>query len=272
MAQKAVQGGSIAFAELVGIDGGPSPTISGGRKDRAATRVGTIGWTNIDALLLECFPNPPSLPGTYPGVSYLYCDRVEIEPWPAIPPQGHISYASGIAVYTYAKVTIHYQTLQYDPSTMLSWKRSYSVEAIELKSVGLKWSDTGNPIKQEDVKAYKSVPIIEHVITRHRANASLGSTFQTEVGKVNSATWNGAAAETLMFTGAEEDLQVGTAGSIEYTRTIHFKERRAQFAGSVYGWNATLRQEADAAVFAAFTTAAGEKVFPTSANFNALIA
>lgn len=258
-----VQGGSISFDELASAEaGGPSPRIMASRDSRSATRIGIINWTDIDAALLELFPNPPALPGTYPGVSYLFADGVsEIVAWPDSPPNDQVTCPSGVNLYSKAKITVTYSTLKYDESDLISRSRTYSVEAMPLPEIGLVWQDTAQPIQLSDIQAYKNIPIIEHQITLYRGTTSADSNVRDLAGKVNSSTFEGGDTETLLFLGAEENFTISTAGVKSYTQTFRFKERRIKDGSSVYGWNHAWRHATGE--WAKLLTTQGNTLYPT---------
>lgn len=233
----AVSGGAVAFAEFVGVGGRATPIISCGTEQRAVTREGVIAWSAIDTLLAECFPAPPALPGQYPGITYLYVKNVEISPYPESPKQSDCAYSGGVLTYLYAKAVISYETLKYDPVDLIARRRSYSVEAITLPDHELYWESDGGELKIPDVQAIKTVPIVEHQITLYRSTSYNDTDVQANIGKINDGTFEGAADETLMFSGADNDFVVGTTGVKTHTTTYCFKERRVQTASGVKGWN-----------------------------------
>lgn len=267
-----VAGGSVTCEELATAEqGGPSPIYSADRETRGATRVVIISYANIDAALLELFPNPPALPGVYPTVSYLYADRVtDIRPWPDSPDEGDVTCPSGVNVYSEAKMTIQYSTLKYDPSDLISRSRTYSVESMPLPAVGLQWVG-GGKLELSDIQAYKNIPIIEHKITLFRSSASSDTTIRDLGGFVNDGAFEGAADQTLLFTGADESFKISTNGVKDYTKTFSFKERRIKHAGSVYGWNHAWRQDAaGGGAWVGIETENGDPLYPVSPDFGDL--
>jgi len=236
----AVQGGAITVTDFVGEGGGPSPNIMATREAREAVRVVRCDWSDIDALLLEMFPAPPALPGQYPGVSYLYVDDAEIVPWPDIPSQSDISCVGNIPVYDLAKVTIKYAPLKYDASDLITRQSTYRVEAMLLPANALKW-EGGADVQQEDLQAGKMIPFTEHVFTYHRVppakEAAIDAAIRDNQGMVNAATFEGAAAETLLFSGAEKTWTIDSSGNQTFTFTYHFMEKVTKQGEYSVGWN-----------------------------------
>jgi hypothetical protein len=205
--------------------------------------VGVIDWVNIDAALLELFPNPPSIPGTYPGVAYLYASKADFSPWPESPDEGDVTCPSGVNLYDKAKVTITYATIKYDHSDLMARHRTFSVESMPLPNVNLRWKGDAKKVTLEHLNAYKNIPIVEHRITLFRATASSDAGVRSLAGMVNNASFEGATAETLLFTGCDESYTISTSGVKSYTKTFSFKERRIKQKSSIYGWNHAWRQE-----------------------------
>jgi hypothetical protein len=267
-----VAGGSIAFNELATAEhGGPSPIYSADRESRGCTRVGVIAYADIDAALLELFPDPPAIPGIHPTVAYLFADKVtEIRPWPDSPDVSEVSCPAGVNVYAYAKLTIQYATLKYDEADLLSRSRTYSVESMPLPDVGLRWAG-GDKLELADVQAYKNIPIIEHKITLHRSTGSSDATIRDLGGFVNDGAFEGADDQTLLFTGADESFTISTNGVKSYTKTFTFKERRIKHAGNVYGWNHAWRADAPGGgAWVLIETENGDPLYPKSTDFGNL--
>lgn len=245
----AVQGGVVTFDEGVGVDIPLSPIINARRitarrSGRSARRVGLISWANIDALLLECFPAPPSLPGTYPGVSYLYVESVDIEPWPAQPADGDVNCLGNVAVYGYAKVTIGYSVLEFDSSDLITRRSSFSVEPMLIPGEGAKWKNDdlmiAETVERSEWSAFKNISIIDHQFTYHLVPSATESTIdaaiRANIGQINDGTFEGAADETLLFVGSEKTWTIDSTGDQTFSYGHTFRERRVEKDGSVYGW------------------------------------
>lgn len=236
----AVTGGLIPFDDILGVGGPASPSYKAGRESRACTRTGIVTWASIDALLAELFPPPPAIPGTLPGITYLYASDVDINPWPPSP--GTVSCVGSFPVYQYAIVRITYDTLKYSPSDLIDRKTSFSTDVHLLPANGVQWEDTGEVPQQEDLMAAKQVPIRDISLTYHRIPSSaltaLRAAVDAAVGHVNQSTFKGFAAETLLYKGAEESWRVDSAGNESWTFHHTFQARMLKTkSGSVVGWN-----------------------------------
>jgi hypothetical protein len=280
-----VQGGSVSFEELAG-----SPKIDASieivanqasRGHRGATRRGRVAWANIDAAIAECFPAAPALPGAYPGVAYLYAKGMKIEPWsgdgggdPVV-----VSCAS-TNVYSYADITVSYETLPYDTSTLISRRYSFSHEFISLPGTTLFWfgTDPIETVQHEDVRQTKSVSIIEHSITWHRVDTIPWTTIRANVGKVNDGGTAlnanyfpaGIATESLLFLGAEISETYDSAGNVVRTLEYRFQERSIKVDGDVYGWNHLYNPAKG--IWGIPLSPTGARLYKTSTTFNDLFA
>lgn len=246
MAGKLVEGGLVPFDEFTG-DGNhlPSPRYSGGTDNIKVVREGLIAFANINAALAELAPDPPSQVGVFPGVPYLYVTGWTIDPWPETQPDTESAYnAFGVTNYLRAKITVEYGSLQRSDADLIARRRTHSLESISVNAVDARWEDGG--LIKIPVDHFKRVGITDHHITVYRASTDKDAAIRANIGCVNSATFEGAAAETLLFTGVDEDFQYGTSGVKSRTRTYHFRERRIVVGSNVYGWNHAFREETGA--------------------------
>lgn len=276
-----VQGGSVSFEELAG-----SPEIDASieivanqasRGHRGATRRGRVAWANIDAAIAECFPAAPALPGAYPGVAYLYAKGMKIKPW-AGDGGGEpvVVSCSSANVYTYAEITVSYETLPYDTSTLISRKYSFSHEFITIAGTSLTWEISGDPCKHEEIRETKSASIIEHAITWHRVDAIPWTAIRANAGKVNDGGTAlnanyfpaGIAAESLLFLGAEVSYTHDAAGNNVWTLEYRFQERSIKIGADVLGWNHTFNK-ADG-TWDILINDSGDRMYKPSTTFNDL--
>lgn len=229
----AVQGGAVTFDDINGV----SPKITGTRDSREARREGHFAWASGDALILECVPAAPSLPGLYPGSSILYVKSIVIEP---VAEEGNFT-CGNVAVYSRGKAVIEYGKLDYDSATLVTRKWGFSGEFMTLPANSMRW-DNGDAVENEEISAAKNIRMTEHSMTRHRATTIPWTTIRNCIGKVNSAILNDAifdnvAAESLLYLGASIDWTLSTNGSVEWTLEHRFQERLVENNGVRYGWN-----------------------------------
>lgn len=242
-----VYGGAIAFDEY-----SESPEITGGRGTRGTSRTGQIAGASIDAALLELFPDPPALPGRHPGVSYLYADSATIKPL-----GNGVSCAGGYNIHDLVEITVTYAPLPYDSADLITRKISFSGEFMAMGAGSVWWSDggTARQVQSENIAAGKFIPITEHSVTYHRLPVATATTIvaaiRANLGKVNASSFNlgggngSAAAETLLYTGAEMSFVVSTNGVTSYTIDHRFSEKAIIIGASTYGWNHFYRPERD---------------------------
>lgn len=243
MAQVVVSGGAVTFSELVGVPE-LSREINATADMREETRVGLIAWLNIDALFLECWPAAPALPGVHPSLSYMYVRSVNVKPFPAVPAQGDLTIHSTNVNYLSAIVTVQYAPLDYDSSDLLDVTEDCSDEVYLLPSAGVAWSTSNTvPVQQADLVASKNIQMRDISINFHNVASSAIATkraaIQTAHGKVNSSTYRGSAAETLLYKGSKLTWTRDSSGGQRWTMSNQFQERRntIEDGTTVKGWN-----------------------------------
>ena len=269
--QVAVSGGAVTFSELVGVPD-LSRVITSTRKSRSETRHGLLAWANIDALLSECFPPAPALPGVHPSVSYLYVSDVEIRPWPNVPAQGDLTIATTNVNYTSAKATIKYSTLPYDANDLITRRAAVSVDVMLLPANSCKWKDTGKRPEQEDLMAGMQIPMTDWQFTFNQVSASneatLDTAVQTMIGHVNDGVYDSKADQTLLFKGYDKTWTIDSNGDQTFEYGYQFSERRVQQGGSLYGWNHFYRNSDGK--WAELLTNDGKAIYPKTANYGNL--
>jgi hypothetical protein len=232
MTGKIVLGGSVAFDELVG-----SPKISAGRESRSITREGRINWANIDAAILECFPAPPAIWGRHPTATYLYVEKVEIEPFHSDAANwmnctGNVAYYVDPSGDGYeAKMTVTYSLPPFpDATQLISVKLSVGGQMQFVAPTSeIVWSDSGKVVSEQDAQVMKFIPMIEHSYTRHRAVAIPWVAIRNCIGRVNASTlsvypFSNVGAETLLMAGAEIGFTYDSGGNAQWTLDYRFNE------------------------------------------------
>lgn len=229
------------------ISPGPSHDIL--RDAWSATEVYRMYWdANLDLFIEESFPSPVwisltllyPLPRTMPGFPWLYTKSVKIEPFIDDKPGGPS--ALGAAYIHTARVTIQYETLDreeetVDSKTFLSHKISIGGEFLTLPASGFKWEGTTKIVQNEDIGGGKLIPTAEHQFTWDLVPNPPFAAIRAAVGGVNNATFFGAAAETLLFLGAEMERQFTTDGLSPWKLDYRFSERLLKFGSQSVGWN-----------------------------------
>ena len=271
MAQRAVAGSSVPFAELVGTPK-LSRAISANRKKKGEVRHGIIPWVGIDTLMAECFPNPPALPGVHPTVPFLFAESLDIRPWPLQPSENQYNFNANIVNYNEAICTIKYSPLPYDSTTLITRKSNYSAEVQLMPASGCKWQDTGDPVKSGDTQSGKVIPMVDHTFEFHRVHPNregpLDAVVRGLVGKVNSGAFSGIPAETLLFKGASKTWSIESNGQQTFTYGMQFKERALKIGNNTYTWNHFFRNEDG--TYAKLLTKDNNLVYQTAGNFSDL--
>lgn len=234
---------SVTFSSYGGYEAAGSPSLSGTADERKATRTGYISWSNINSLFIALFPSPvggiPQLPDLFPGSSVLYAESVKFDP--DLGEDDVILTAGPPPTYSLARVTIGYSTRQYDQATtadpIITRRRVASGQMMTLPNTGLAWADgDGGIIENPEVQAAKFVGQITHAITLHRVVTVPWATIRSLVGKVNNATFEGAAAECLLFDSLEEEQVVTQNGTDASNVTLNFIERNVD-GNTLVTWN-----------------------------------
>lgn len=271
---RATVGGSVVFDDIAGdLKISAARDVQVGRtalSTRQFERTGLITYSDIDTLIAECFPAPPSLPGQLPNVSYLYCDSLTCVPFGDVPATCP---TLAFPTYSVGRVTITYSTLPYNTSDLIQRRYSIGAEFLSMPTSGLRWESepATSIIESEDVVAQKRISIIEHSMTFNRVASIPWSAIRNNIGKVNDGTYEGAADQTLLFSGAEISFTVAAEGTVTWTLDYRFQERIVtDETGSTgydqtFGWNHVYRAETKA--WERVLDADGNPLYPLSADF-----
>lgn len=232
-----------SFVELAG-----SPEYSGSRDSLSATVRGTIDWDEIDLLYLVLFPpavgDKPTLPYLLPGSSTLYAANVSFTPW--LGEDDVPDCSGGSNAYEKALAEIQYATIPYEQGggssdQILTRRIASSGQMLTLPSVGLKFEGSAAPISDPDIQAGRIIPHTDLSIRLHRVTASYCTALRARVddaiGCVNSGTFDGYAAETVMLLGGEFNQTVSADGSHTWECELKFAVRSVKDGTNKYGWN-----------------------------------
>lgn len=263
-----VSGGLVPFEEYTA----DSPSISLKRDSRTITRRGRILWENIDAAIAECYPGAPIIYGAHPTVSYLYVDDFSIKPFHPNPADEDVTVTDGVLVHEYAEIEITYSPLNVDRESdgaggfdLLSRTFTCGGDFMTMPSNSLEWEDIpGKAVQQEEISAAKIIPSVEHQITLHRKTSINWTALRDNIGKVCDGTFEGAADETLLFSGAEVTFKINNVGTKELTLGLNFKERFIKQGANTYGWNHFLRSDGS---WKRLKDRAGNLIYPKSTHF-----
>lgn len=257
---------SIPFEELAG-----SPALSINQQTTTAVRTFRVAWDDWPAfarLLVGRYRRVgcshefvPPLP--FPGDPNLIVSDIDIEPFDAEGPDGSdvATLTSGTNRYPAAgaKVTAVYESL-FDADnrprddlpgvptgTYLTYEADLGFEQFSTPSRRWRWNAPPDyPALAADVEPSLLLPTGDFRLTWHRVAVPPWTAIRNLRGHVNSGTFVGAAAGTVMFLGAKirREFRFAEGGGfwrIEY----QFAERAIPLnGGGVAGWNHYFREQA----------------------------
>lgn len=234
-----------------------------------ATEVYIMAWVDIDAFLLESFPQPfyvgtklvYPLTRMFPGLPWLRTEKLRFEPFPNDKPATRNGTAPTYS--TKAKVTINYRTPKFEEDdeaeTFFTHRISIGGEFLTLPASGFKWSGETTTVQNDDLVAGKVIPTAEHQLTWDYVLTPPMATIRATIGKVNNAAFLGAAAETLLFLGADMEQETTTGGLRPWKVDYRMSERLLKQGGASVGWNYFFRP--DTGNFERLLTRAGGAVY-----------
>ena len=227
-----------------------------------AKRIFITKWEDRDAFAIELLGANAvygeSLTTAYPGKADTFAAKLRYEPLdPAYLDQKELaSLTDDVNSYSksYAKATVEYYTVDAgEPSSLydeddaqLIYQMYESGEYLPVGAGGWSWSDTSTSIPSSQALA-KWVPIREHHLTWNVVDEPSWSTIQSLQGTVNSSTFLGCPAGTVLFAGVKskklylEELDEDPS-PFTWQVTYVFRERSVRFGGSTYGWNYVYRE------------------------------
>jgi hypothetical protein len=231
----------VSFDEFPGL----SPTFTGSKSELTGTRRGLIAYTDMDPLYLELFPSPvggiPQLPALLPGSSVLYAESLAYKP--QFDEANAVSCPTGGGQVTYdvMEATVNYKTIPYqqnDPNAdQISTRRvSVSGEVMTVPKTAIEWASDSKPIVSDEISAGKIIGSISHHLTYHRVTSVPYSTIRSLIGLVNASSFLGAAAETLLFMGADITEGIDSDGNFSYQLELNFMERVINGSATL-NWN-----------------------------------
>jgi hypothetical protein len=273
---------SVVFHELAG-----SPIERYTSSGFIAERHFIINWADRDAfavaLLGEAAEHGGSSSTHYPGKETVFAKTIRYEPLDPelLDEAAQSSLTEGLNSYSksFAKAIVTYQTMSKndrsdisnEPGTHLTYEMFYGGEHKSLTATGWNWLDTSLAIPSTEI-LQKWVPMTEHNMSWHQVVNPPWETIQTMQGKVNSTTFLGAPAGTVLFEGARANklYQAGyDEGSAPFCWKIEymFREKAIKHGTSTYGWNHAYRGNPAGWVELINTT--GDKLY-ASADFTQL--
>lgn len=258
----------MAFSTLTkDFDG--SPTFSVSKTAASATRQLRMDWPDINTAIEDLFglvfvAGTGVVRGdihTFPGKPWLLLDSMDIVPFDKANPQTFD--ANGMPTFKKALATLKYKTVPWDQDddsneddpdtpegTYLTHRISLGGDMLTLSESGLEWENNNDDGKKDvaaDVAPGMLIPTREHQFTWHFVPSPPWDAMRDAYGKLNTNLQYGAAAETLMFLGADAERDVTIDGARAWTLDYRFQERALKAGGIVVGWNHFFRPDPAAA-------------------------
>ncbi|HEY4313213.1 MAG TPA: hypothetical protein VGN12_27425 [Pirellulales bacterium] len=217
-----------------------------------ATRILRCNWSDANALcrellgVIEFVAGVPNFvnPLTAPGLQYLIVNQIDVEPFDGDSPDGDTELTLGTTASTYegvgAMVTAQYKTMDLNQDqnrpnipdgTYLSIRETLGVEYQTLPGRTWVWTSNSQPLP-DDVAAGMIIPTGQIVANWSRVAQPPDITVENARGKVNTSTFIGRAAGTVLFLGMNKNRQFQFDDSnsglydLEYSFSINNK-----------GWN-----------------------------------
>jgi hypothetical protein len=254
---------TIAFKELAG-----SPTETYGPRGLKAVRRVLCAWEDYRALVGELLSNSYvsgdfTLSAPYPGYDQVVAAQVKVEPFQANPndSRGFTDITANLNSYSgqFALLTVTYELLvlvgskdrmpTLQQGTFLTYRMDFSSQSVAMPGYSLHWDNVPDaPIPPESNPILR-VPVVEHHISWHRVDDPPWTAIRNCIGCVNSSTFLGAPADTVLFDGAtagKEFVSLSDLSEPQYSwkLTYVFKEKAVKYSGdppAIYGWNDSYR-------------------------------
>lgn len=180
-------------------------------------------------------------PHQFPLSPNLYCTDATCDPCgvPILNSAGQISVTGGFFVHaTYRGSSMIIQQSQQDPgndhqidpTTPIVWatqELDFETETVYFEDHQFVWWATGDNTNntKTGIPLKVTIGITTLVITFHKLPYLPMSLVRSKRGRVNSTTFLGAPAETVLFLGARTIREYSTDGSIVQKVSLTFKER-----------------------------------------------
>ncbi len=248
---------TVAFKELAG-----SPVETYGPEGLHAERTLLCAWDDreqlVEQLLGDGYEHGGSSRAAYPDKPDIVAIRVRCEPFTDdVVPQTLSELTEGLNRYQgFAKVTVHYELMvaadreelpAIETGTFLTYRQDVDRETVLLSGDSLTWEDEPAEWVPQTAVPTIRIPIVEHHLTWHRVVRPPWQAMRQCVGTVNSGTFLGAAAETVLCDGAtaeREFLRVSGSADTELAWRISyvFREKAVKTGdGSIVGFNHSYR-------------------------------
>lgn len=238
----------ITYTELVG-SGNLSFVAGALGDDCEGERLFYVDWADADSFAAALRGYSKTVEGVWvrtspqawPGRTNLVCARVTIEgvagkdmPTPD-PLTGMIRYTKARIVARYAPLTATYSTTG-TGDRYVEDERDFSTEQYTVsdwKEFTLNGVAVGQPLAV-------SVGHVLHNVTIHNSPTDKASAITAALGCVNSSSFYGSPAETVLLASASTRKRVDVHGDIVYAVTMMFDERSLNWNKGLYVSGASL--------------------------------
>lgn len=256
----------VSFTELTG-----SPTVRIANGTFVGSRRFMIPWSNSIDFAVELLGGYRNIGGTFnftgpssfPGVPQAICRDAQFDPFPddKIDTNAGATLASNTNQPPYAIVTAQYTIEQNNngqqkrsdqPSvpngTYLTYNGNLGAEYMTIPGRTFVWYLTGEPVAP-DVNPGILIPTEDFTLSWERVPYQLvpWTAIRNARGRVNSSTFMGHVAETVLFLGAQTTYEHQFSGDVLMKLIYNFKVREVKStAGStLFGWNHFYCETAD---------------------------
>jgi hypothetical protein len=256
---------TVNYEELAG-----SPQIAITQQGATAVRSFRVGWDDWQAFARTLLGSYGDIGGTarvaqpvaFPGFANLFVAEITVEPFDPDSPDGRTVFALETDTNAYrsgAKITAVYKT-QFDgegyalaslprvpKGTFLTYKSELGAEYQHVPGRVWRWAIDDTPSVADDVNPGILIPTGSVQLSWLRVTAPPWSAIRALRGKVNSSSFLGSPAGTVLFLGVRavrefQMLQVGGMWRLDYYFSEQTKERSG---GEKVGWNYFYKEQAD---------------------------
>lgn len=226
---------AIAFKELAG-----SPVEQFDAAGMTARREFLCAWDDrralVEALLGDGYEFGGSARAGYPGTENVVAVRAKVEPLADdLLTQQFSGLTEGLNAYGgFAKVVVDYELLApaeradlpaVAPGTFLSYRMELTEQSISLPGDQLVWEGSPSSTFPSLATGAIRLPATRHRLTWHRVVNPPWATIRDATGTLNTGEFLGAAAETMLFEGANasrEFLRLSELDSAEFAWCLEY--------------------------------------------------
>jgi len=160
----------------------------------------------------------------------------------------------------------------------LNYRMSFAAASRMIGGSGLAWAGaqpsmdiTKNdiePVTDSEFSKFQRMHDHVHILTWSRVTSPPFWEMRRYINHVNMNNWRGFHQETLLFEGAEAEIEIPLPGDLDETRmtwriTYTFRERRIDAGGGIiYGWQHDYRTDPGKEGWEVLTDSNGNRLYP----------